>query len=315
MISSATKSATRASALDFSRKLRLAMRVAGCTTQKEMHARIKQLNPETGYEPSRAYKWAQGRSVPRDPSVYDDVARLLDLPISGDVLRLCGYEEYRQHVEARHGPGIPEEAPAAEIPPRHAQPMPGFMAGSYLTLSRAWSIHRSNGWLIAGALTLRPVPDGHWTMDYIERLPGGELKMSGQVRRLGRSLHAELTNAEQEVLISTTYTLPTAPAPILSGVMSGASLHDPEMRPAACRIIGLRVPPEAADLPACTGYVQAADAEIADCLSGVGFSRLLADQMAPGVRAFATDPGDEGLVQAPSSHVIHLIGLMLAEGG
>src|SRR3546814_9019074 len=35
------------------RKLRLAMRVAGCATQKEMHARLKAVNPGTGYEPSR----------------------------------------------------------------------------------------------------------------------------------------------------------------------------------------------------------------------------------------------------------------------
>ncbi|MDF1794851.1 MAG: hypothetical protein P1U88_23290 [Thalassobaculaceae bacterium] len=312
-MSSATNSAMRDSAQDFSRKLRLAMRVARCVTQKEMHARIKLLNPETRYEPTRAYKWAQGRSMPRDPSVYDDIARLLDLSISGGVLRLCSYEEYRRHVEARHGAGIPEPAPTAEPSQPQSQPMPAYMAGSYLTLSRAWSIHRATGWLIAGAMTFRPAHDGLWTMDYIERLPGGELKVGGPVHRLGRCLYALLTNSEQEIMLSTTYTLPTAPAPILSGVMSGVSLHDPEMRPAACRIIAIRAPTETEGLPECTGYVEAADGAIADCLAAVGLARSLADKMAPGVLAFATGSGDEGLIHAPSSSVNSLIGLMLAE--
>jgi len=312
-MSVATNLTIRPSTRDFPRKLRLAMRVAGCVTQKDMRARIKLLNPETQYEPMRAYKWAQGRSAPRDPSIYDDIARLLELSISGDALRICSYEEYRRHVEARHGPGIPEDSETAGTSLPQSQPMPGYMAGSYLTLSRAWSVHRAEGWLIAGAMTFHPVSDGPWTMDYIERLPGGELKMKGPVRRLGRCLHTLLVNPEQEMLLSTTYTLPPAPAPILSGVMSGMSLHDPEMRPTACRIIGLRVPTEAEGLPGCTGYVAAADGAIADCLTGIGLTRSLADKMAPGILAFTSEPGNEGLIQAPSSGVISLIGLMLTE--
>src|SRR3546814_9298523 len=54
------------------RKLRLAMRVAGCATQKEMNARLKAVNPGTGYEASRASQWAQGRSTTRNQAVYDE---------------------------------------------------------------------------------------------------------------------------------------------------------------------------------------------------------------------------------------------------
>src|SRR3546814_16103319 len=116
------------------------MRVAGCATQKEMHARLKAVNPGTGYEPSRAYKWAQGRSTPRDPSVYDDLARLLELPVAGEVVRSCSYEEFRRLMEAQHGPAVP---PEPEVEPAtvasRSDPLPDTMTvpGYLLEIGRA----------------------------------------------------------------------------------------------------------------------------------------------------------------------------------
>lgn len=317
MFEPTTDSFPRLSVCELPRKLRLAMRVVGCATQKEMHARLKTLNPNTGYEPSRAYKWAQGRSTPRDPSVYDDLVRLLELPVAGEVLRSCSYEEFRRLLEARHGAAVPAEAAAAPAtvaePLSDGIPVPGYLAGSYLALSRAWSRHRGPGWLLAGGMTVRPDPAGGLAMDYVEELPGGALEMAGAVRRIGRSLHVLLTSLDQEMLIATTYTLPTAPAPILSGVMSGVALHDAEMRPAACRLIGLRLPEGSPASRTASGYLEATAAAIADRLGTAGMASALATRLAPGVLAFVTDPGDQGLVDAPASGVNSLVGLMLGE--
>lgn len=303
------------SARDFPRKLRLAMRVAGCATQKDMHARLMAVNPNTAYEPSRAYKWTQGRSTPRDLSVYDDLARLLDLPVTGDVLRRCGYEEYRRLMEARHGAAVPAEAVDAPTQALDTAPVPGYLAGSYLTLSRSWSVHRGPRWLIAGAMTIQPDGSGGITVDYVEELPGGPLVMAGALQRTGRCLHALLTSREHEMLIAMTYTLPMAPALLLSGVMSGVTLHDAEMRAAACRVVALRVPQGGDSLRSYSGYVDGTAAAVAERLVLAGFAPGLAGQLAPGVLAFATGPAEQGLLDAPASGSNALVGLMLADAG
>src|SRR3546814_19709367 len=103
--------------------------------------------------------------------------------------------------------------------------------GSYLLLSRPWSPHRGRDWLIAGATTVRPNPSGGFAMDYVEDLPGGALVMTGAVRRIGRSLHVLLTSPDPEMLNAPPFTLPTAPALFLSGVIGGVTLLASEIRP------------------------------------------------------------------------------------
>src|SRR3546814_8157951 len=96
--------------------------------------------------------------------------------------------------------------------------------------------------------------------------------------------------------------------------MGGWTLHDSEMRPAACRLVGLRVAASDPALRAASGYLEATTAAIADRLEAAGLASALATRLASGVLAFVTDPGEQGLVNAPASRVNALVGTMLSEG-
>ncbi|MCH2396317.1 MULTISPECIES: hypothetical protein [Oceanibaculum] len=221
---------------DFPQKLRLIQIVTGCATQKEMYARFKALNPHTGYDPQRAYKWLQGRSSPRDMSVFEDIARLLDLDVPGEAVRNSTIDEFRTLIEARRGPLPAEVAPEAL---GGALRLPTYLAGRFLAIARAWAPDRRDC-LLAGILTLTPDATQGIGVHYQEYLPAGHLVLTGAMQRIGRSARATAINEEDETFIDFCLQIPPAPAPVLYGILSGAAIQDLEMRPSACPLICLR---------------------------------------------------------------------------
>ncbi len=276
---------------DFARKLRLIMRVLGTATHKELHGRLRTINPETGYRPDRAYKWATGRAMPRDLSIYDDLALLLDLDVSGDAICASSYTAFRDLLVARYGKRVPLEDPGpfeatepGEVPV-HAPgaQVPNYLLGPYLAFARAWSAHRPDD-MIVGEMVIRADGTGDTLVDYSERVPPlDDLSMSGTLERFGGSLHVLLTEIDKEMLISMTFSIPPSPIPIMIGVISGIALPDAERRPTAGRIIciplrhvGVTVdeddgPSPFAPLDDVTAYIAGTPATVADRLQIVAW--------------------------------------------
>lgn len=307
----------------FADKLRIILRVTGCETQKEFYAKLKAVNPETGYDPVRAYKWVQGRSSPRNHSVYDDLARLIDLGITGDVLRTCPYEDFYRLLAGRYGDllldmPVPDHSSSAalvrsdEAPP--AYPLPGYLIGRYLTLSRAWSPHRP-GCLITGVTDIARGPNGELVIHYIEHLPWGTLKLDGPAQRIGRNMTTQLVSRDQEMLLTFTYALPPAPGVVLAGILSGVTMHDAEMRPVAGRVIGLRLPEgsEAKIEAGADGYLGLTVEEIVEQLVRFDMKPEQAAPLAPDILEFLVDTGDRGLIEAPVTAINTIMGKALSE--
>lgn len=295
-------------------KLRLTQLVTGCVTQKALHARFKQVNPQTGYEPERAYKWVRDRAAPRDPSVFQDLARVLDLPVTGETLRSCSFEEFRRLVEARHGPApavAPRPAPGGRSEPRPVQPpeaaaLPGYLAGQYLAFSMAWSSLHA-GRMIFAALTLEPAADGGLYAVYAERLPGGDLVLEGPLRRMGRGLGAMLRHDADDVFIFMSFRHPVAPALVLTGVMSGIGYHDADARPVAGRVHCVRVPETGGEaLLALTGYRDPGSEAVARALNDAGVRVAGMDRLAERIADAISAPAPSGLIDA-SVEALHLV--------
>lgn len=345
----------------FAPKLVLLMRALGVVTHKQLYARLKKINPGTGYRPELAYKWASGIASPRDPSVYDDLATLLDLddggsPVTGAVLRACSYQAFRRFLVARYGAAVQKdetelssfghapELTAERDGPEPASPedrietpsdiasantLPGYIAGAYFVMSNAWSTLQRR-YLLCGELILCPRADGTWMASYLERLPGGDLMMTGRLYRIGRNMQVTLVNAEVENVLPMTFLMPHAPGAVLSGIMSGTALHDTDMRPTAGRVLcigmpylkGASVEDTAAsgnkiDFGFASGpaYLEGTTAAIANRLEAIGLDLGCALRVASDVLPFLTEDGEAGVIQAGSARTDAITRALLRQDG
>ena len=312
-------------AQDFPKKLGLVMRITGCATQKELAARLNRLNPDTGYEPKRAYKWAQGRAVPRDLSIFDDLARLVRLEGGGDRFRHCSYRDFHQAMAAQHGDRVPpfdmSDLEGAE-PSRPTGPAmspheaPDYLTGCFLAFSQTWTATQS-GELIVGACRIAKADDGSLMIDFVERLPGHDLRYGAKLSRLGYSLYALMPSPNGETVVSINLALAPPPAPLLGGVMSGASMFDTEMAPSTGRVLFVRLGEQSNsgfdDLVTRTGYLDGTDAAIAAKLRDCGTPEGLAKSVAPDMSAFLFAPAERGMIRAATTSVLMMATKMLTE--
>lgn len=301
---------------DLGLKLRLTHLVTGCITQKALHARFRQVNPETGYDPERAYKWVQDRAAPRDRSVYDDLARVLDLPVGGEVVRTCSFDEFRRLVEARHGPvpavipgtsahRPPPEAPAAAPAPDPlaGPPPPAYLVGRYLTFTLPWSAARA-GQVAVGGLSVTQGVAQDLVAIYEERLPGAERVLSGPLQRMGRSLTATVRNPVEETFLFMCFRLPPPPAAALAGMLTGAAYYDAECGPATSRTLCLRTALDTRDaLLDLTGHREARADTVAAALTGAGIPAAHTQALAARILAFLAGPCRHGVVDVSAAAV------------
>src|SRR5262245_48901037 len=89
-------------ARDIDRKLRLTAALLGAVTRKDLAAAFRRVNPATPFDIDRANKWLQGRARPREPQVYEDWAKLLDLGHPGAWIADCDSEAFLDAICARH---------------------------------------------------------------------------------------------------------------------------------------------------------------------------------------------------------------------
>ncbi|MBN9439257.1 hypothetical protein [Bosea sp. (in: a-proteobacteria)] len=269
-------------------KLRLTSVVLGCSTSKELCARFAASNRATLFVPQNAYKWLGGKAMPRASSVYEDWARVLGGMLAAPFLASSSFDEFQDALSAHFAvpetvltelraeaglPAAPVQA-AGAVPSarRSGQQLGGhWLEGAYLAISPAWSRVQA-GRLIVGQVTVHADSMRQLQINYSENLFNRQVLMSGQLLSDGRAAQSALTCSYTHRLFFLALNVPTPPANLIGGVLSGAAVHDPDARATASRILLLRAPASrAADLVARTGYIAAEGGQVENELAALGY--------------------------------------------
>ena len=269
-------------------KLRLTSLALGCSTHKELCARFATSNGTTLFVPQNAYKWLSGKAMPRVSSVYEDWARVLGGALTAPFLASSSFEEFQEAVCTRFV--VPETAlsalraqaglPPSPAPVAVASPLtrgsgrqPGWhwLEGAYLAISPARSRVEA-GRLIMGTVTIYADAMQRLQISYSENLFNRKALMSGPLLSDGRTAESALTCASTHRLSLLALNLPTPPANLLGGILSGAAVHDPDARATACRILLLRAHgAQAENWVARTAYLDADGALVESELAALGY--------------------------------------------
>ena len=287
-------------ATDFDGKLRIAQRVTGSLTQAEMRTLFEAVNPATGYTPERAYKWISGKSVPRDPAIYQDLGQLLDLTVPAETIRTCSLEVFERLVAERHGPLDPEPSPEQMSATDAA--LPGYLAGRYLTFAWATSTAKT-GMLVLGCLEVGADGENPPRLSYAERLPGGDVHLEGRLERSSRSLHAATIGPELDMQAFFCFAKPPPPGLALLGTVCGLAFHDAEARPMAGRMIGVKSALKERDaLLAMTGYLHPRERDIAACLESAEITGR-PDACARAILGLIAKPDKQGVLEISPAEI------------
>ncbi|MFO1037637.1 MAG: hypothetical protein U1E45_12380 [Geminicoccaceae bacterium] len=294
---------------DVDRKLCLTAAALGVMSRKRLAAAFHRVNPATSFDLERAHKWIQGRAKPRDPALYEDWARVLDLGQPGAWVAACTLDEFvaalcergplgRDELFARAGQFGGMGAPPAERPPE--------TAGRYVCYSHAWSPY-FRGRLIRGLLTIRAAAGGRLQGCYEEGLPTGPLRAEGEVTIAPRAMHLDLRGSNGVHFVHCLFP-PSAPCSVLGGLMMGSTVIGPEGEPSATRIVMIRI--NAEDLPWAVGesYL-VAGASIAAELVRLGFLLEDPEQIDRALAVFLQSGSGGGFDQIPADTFRALVGL------
>ncbi|MGO4740179.1 hypothetical protein AB4099_26775 [Bosea sp. 2KB_26] len=269
-------------------KLKLTALALGCPTNKELCARFAAVNPATLFVTQNAYKWLSGKAMPRASSVYEDWARVLGGSLTAPFLASSSFEEFQQAICTRFGvpetvlatlrgeaglPPVPVPVPVTPSAARAGSRQPGehWLAGTYLAISPAWSRVEA-GRLIIGAMRIYADPMQQLQISYSENLFNRPVAMQGQLLSDGRTAQSALTCSYTHRLFFLALNVPTPPANLIGGILSGAAVHDPNARAVACRILFLRAHGRSIeDLAARMGYLDADADGIEQELAGLGY--------------------------------------------
>jgi len=261
-------------AREIDRKLRLTAALLGAVTRKDLAAAFRRANPATPFDVDRAHKWLQGRARPREPQVYEDWAKLLDLGRSGQWIAECDSEAFldaicARHQRDRHTLAHLLEGPAAPTGQQQERGPP--LAGIYACYSHAWSPY-FRGRLIRGELsiTVAPTPQ-RLSASYAEALPTGHLQLDGFVTSNKRALHIDVREASGEAQFAFCLFRPAPPVSVLAGFMCGATVIGPEVQLSVTRIAMVRLPGASPRLREADAYL-APQASVARDLAALGMS-------------------------------------------
>lgn len=236
-------------ACDIAAKLRLTAALLGGLSQKELCAAFRRVNPQTGFDLDRSYKWIQGRSLPRSAQIYEDWAGVLGLArpgswVAGSTLDaflavLCeGGRVDRAGLLRRAGLDTPAEAAGAEE-------AASYLCAAYACYSQAQSPYY-RGRILRGALVIQPAPrraDG-LVARYSQALAAGRNHVSGQVMIVGSMLALLLVSGSPGTPpVSFHLHLPAPPGSLLAGIMGSCTMvHPGGQPPYATRVAMIRVP-------------------------------------------------------------------------
>jgi len=264
-------------ARDVGVKLRVTAALLGGGNQKELCAAFRRVNPLTEFDLGRSYKWIEGRSLPRSPRIYEDWVGVLGLEDhSADWLAACTLDAFVEVLCVRnaldratllHRAGIGSGGLSVRRGgARHAAAAEDYICGTFACYSHAQSPYY-RGRIIRGALVIAPDGRraGQWTATYSQSVAGGRAHATGSAVVSGRALALSLGTCSSGVApLAIHLLLPTPPASLLIGLLSGFVMVDPGGQPAyATRIALLRMAVTGAVLEDSNRYLNEADAATA----------------------------------------------------
>ncbi|MDQ0468581.1 hypothetical protein [Labrys wisconsinensis] len=231
-------------ARDIDRKLRLTAAVLGTATCKALAAAFRRANPSTAFDVDRAYKWLQGRARPRDPQLYEDWAKVLELDRTGEWLAASDVETFLDEVALRHGRDrtwLRDQAEAS-VTAGGARQTELAPTGTFACYSHAWSPY-FQGRLIRGGLSIAAIPKPHRLVaSYAESLPTGRLQLDGAVAPSKHVLRLDLRERRGDAQLFFCLFPPTPPFSVLGGLICGGTIIGPNALPSVSRIVMVRLP-------------------------------------------------------------------------
>jgi len=278
------------SARDFPAKLALAAEALGCRTQKELMAQIMAVNPRTSFDPVRSYKWLQGRSTPRDPSVYQDLSDALGLARSGESLRACSLEAFRAMLAERAGP-----APAAA---ESDQPNLSYLDGVYVLYMRSFSqFPRPKIFYCRLLIATGP---GRLTTAQIDLPLAGQIsRYQGTVDCYGRLVSTVLASETRGTTALLWFADPAAPVRAIGALVGGQVAFIAAAVPKCTRAALIRVPVGDVDLAATDCYCEVDEADVTRTLAAIGYPAAEASGAGRQLLQFLSPSGDETAVSVP----------------
>jgi len=300
---------------EIDRKLCLTAAFLGAVTRKDLAAAFRAVNPATAFDLERAHKWLQGRARPREPAVYDDWARLLDLGRPGAWVAGCDAEAFADALCARGGldrDALLRRALAfggCALKGAARSDGPPAVVGTYACYSHAWSPY-FQGRLARAALTIAAADGARRSLDawYAENLPTGTVRYDGAVTISERAMHLDLRQPSGGVHLLCCLFPPASPASVLGGLMCGVTCLGPAPQPSVTRIVMVKLPSASSGLLAADTYLPP-EASIAADLAALGLPLDGPHSVDRALAAFLTG-GDRGDVdRAPAGAFWALVDL------
>lgn len=284
-------------------KLRLTSALLGTVTRKELAAAFRAVNPKTAFDLGRADKWLQGRAQPREHSVYDDWAKLLDLEQPGAWIADSALLDFTAAISARHGVDRAELERRAgshfDTSSGHEERGLAFaLVGTYACYSRAWSPY-FRGQFIKGMLSIESGPGLHsLSATYSEALPTGRLLLGGPVTPAKRALYVHLKEVGGDAQFFISLFPQSQPGSVLGGYMCGTAIIGPEAQPSLTRILMVRLRDPGPAEASWGGYLQP-DQSISADLASLGISIEQPEQVDRQLTRFLVGGSDGGVHQVP----------------
>jgi len=286
---------------DFPRKLALASEALGCGTMKELLARVLAVNPATGFDLQRAYKWQQGRSTPRDPDVYQDLADALGLAQSGEFVRASSFEDFEAAVQGAELNGGASGSSGASTDNGALSHLDGRYCLYMPTFSRfpVPKILRCTASIETGA-------DGATILRVGVPRPGFLLWFGGRLEYAARAVVSLLRGEDHGIPMMFIFAGPPAPVRVIAGLSVSTAAFIADVEPHCCRMLMIRTPAESADLPADGNFVDFEEEAVTRELERLGYPDAGRAGLAPHVLDFLGAQSDRPTLSVPSEAVEHV---------
>jgi hypothetical protein len=280
------------SARDFPAKLARAAEALGCRTQKELLAQLLAVNPRTSFDPARSYKWLKGRSTPRDPGVYQDLANALGLRHPGELLRACSLDAFDAMLAARAA-----QPPAVE-PTEGDRPDLSYLDGVYVMYMRSFSQFPTSK-IFFCRLTVATGPTRLTSARLDVPLAGRVSRYFGTVGCAGRLVSAMLQSETRGTTAILWFADPAAPARAIGALIGGQVAFIAAAIPKCTRAALIRVPGDDVDLAATDCYCEVDEGDLARTLEMSGHRAARGSGMAHRLLEFLSPTGDEVAISVP----------------
>jgi hypothetical protein len=259
-------------ARDIDRKLRLTAALLGASGRKDLAAAFRRVNARTSFEVSRADKWLQGRSKPREKQIYEDWAKVLVLDRPGQWIADCDAEVFLDEICARHGRDREDLRRSLEVfgdnRPNRATVLD--LTGTFVGYSYAWS--HFHGQFLRGEMSVRAASgQNRLQATYTETLSDdSRVEYRGPITISKRAMHIAARDATGDSQFMFSLFRPSPPASVLGGLWSGTTVLGPVGQPAVTRVVLVRLPAASPRLRTAQGLMPG-NASFAEDLATLGF--------------------------------------------